>query len=87
MRHISIRTLMAFITVCAIGLTALTSTDPHQKVIMMLFTLAALFAGLIGAIVLRGREQSWCLGFSAFWGAYCLLAIVYLAALEILSVE
>lgn len=83
MRGCSIRTLMAFITVCAIGLAILTSADRNWRFDVLLFSVVALSGGLLGAIVLRGREQDWCVGCCIFCGAYLAVIIASIAVLEI----
>jgi uncharacterized membrane protein YdcZ (DUF606 family) len=81
----SVRTLVGFVAACAIGMAILTSGDPEWEAIMGLANLAALCGGLIGAIVLRGREQRWCLGFSALCAAYFLLSLMYAVVLTFLG--
>jgi hypothetical protein len=85
MHRCSTRTLMGFITVCAIGLTVLTSADKVWGPDMALFSLVALSGGLLGALVLRGREQDRCIGFCLFCGAYLVLMIVSIVVIETLG--
>lgn len=41
---------------------------------MLLTALAAVGVGVMGAIILRGRERAWCAGFAFFAGGYLFLA-------------
>jgi hypothetical protein len=75
MRRLSIRTVMAFIAPCALGLRAMTSTDDRWAAGMVLLTLTLLCGGLLGAMVLRDVDHRWCLSLSAFCGAYFLFLI------------
>jgi hypothetical protein len=79
----SIRALMTFIAAYAVGLTFLTGADGPRRLDMVLLCLAALFGGLLGAIVLRGREQAWCIVFCKLCGACLVLLIAFLVALEL----
>jgi hypothetical protein len=74
-RHISIRSLMAFVVVAAVGLAALRNPNEIWAGIMPLLALAAVGTALLGAIILRGQEQYWWLGFAFFSGGYLALAL------------
>jgi hypothetical protein len=75
MRRFSIRTLMAFVLVSAIGLAALRNANELWAGALLLVALAAAGAAVLGAIFLRGREQAWWAGFALFSGGYLVAAI------------
>jgi hypothetical protein len=75
MRRTSIRTLMAFVLVSAVGLAALKNAGELWAGIMLLLALAASGVAIIGAAVMQGRERAWWLGFAVFAGLYLTLAI------------
>jgi hypothetical protein len=75
MRRISIRTLMAFVLVSAVGLAALKNAGELWAGIMLLLALAAAGAAILGAAVMQGRERAWWLGFAVFAGLYLTLAV------------
>ena len=53
----------------------------------MLATLAALSGSLLGAAVLSGREQRWCLGLSVLCGAFLVLVLIYVIAVAFIGVD
>jgi hypothetical protein len=70
MRRISIRTTMAFVLVVAVGLAALRNANDLWAGSMLLAAMAATGAAILGAILSRGRERAWWLGFALFGGGY-----------------
>src|ERR1035441_7935872 len=75
MRRISIRSLMALVLVSAVGLAALRNAGDLWAGMLLLGTLAAVGVAVMGAIILRGRERYWWLGFALFSGGYLALAL------------
>ena len=75
MPRVSIRSLMAFIVVSAVGLAALRNADELSAGLMLLFTLAAVGAAVLGVILTRGRERAWWLGFAFFGVGYLALTV------------
>jgi hypothetical protein len=75
MYRFRIRTLMAFVLVCAAGIAALRNANEWWASTLPLVALVAVGAGVLGAIILRGAEQYWWLGFALFSGSYLALAI------------
>ena len=70
MRRISIRTLMAFVLVSAVGLAALRNASDPWAEMMLLVALVAAGVAVLGAALMRGRERAWWLGFAVFGGGY-----------------
>jgi hypothetical protein len=62
MRRFSVRSLMAFIFVSAVGLAALRNPNDVWAGAMLLVALAAVGIAVLGALILRGRERCWWLG-------------------------
>jgi hypothetical protein len=79
-RRFSIRTLMAVILVSAVGLAALRNANELWAGIMLLAVLIIVGMAILGAILLRGRDRAWWLGFALFAGGYLALAFTSLAA-------
>jgi hypothetical protein len=75
MRRFSIRSLMAFIIVAAIGLAALRNANDLWAGTLLLLALAAIGIAMMGAVILRGKERYWSAGFAFFAGCYLVLAI------------
>jgi hypothetical protein len=75
LRRISIRTLMAFVLVSAVGLAALKNAGEIWAGIMLLLALAATGVAILGAALMQGRERAWWLGFAVFAGLYLAIAI------------
>lgn len=75
MRRLSIRTLMAFVLIFAVGLAALRNANDLWAGVMLLFALAVVGVAVIGGVILRGRERCWWAGFAFFGGGYLALAI------------
>ncbi len=75
MRRISIRSLMVFVVVSAVGLAALRNANELWAGTMPLVALAAMGAALLGAVILRGRERCWWAGFAFFCGGYLAIAV------------
>ncbi len=70
MRRFSIRTLMALIAGCAVGVAALRNADELWARVMMMVTLGLLCVAGLWAILLRGRERACWLGFAVLGCAY-----------------
>ncbi len=75
MRRISIRRLMAVVFVSAVGLAALKDASDRWAGMLLLVAMAAVGVAVLGAIILRGREQCWWLSFALFSGGYLALAL------------
>jgi hypothetical protein len=75
MRRISIRTLMAFILVSAVGLAALRNANELWAGMMLLLALASVGVAILGAALMKGRERAWWLGFAVFGGGYLVAAL------------
>jgi hypothetical protein len=75
MRRISIRTLMAFVLVSAVGLAALRNADELWAGMMLLLALASVGVAILGAALMKGRERAWWLGFAVFGGGYLVAAL------------
>ena len=69
-----IRTLMAFIIVTAVALTALRYANELWAGMMLLVALATSGTAILAAINLRGRERAWWQGFILFSGGYLVAA-------------
>ena len=74
MHRFSIRTLMAFVLVSAVGLAALKNASDLWAGMMLLVALGSVGIALLGAFILRGKERYWCAGFAFFAGGYVALA-------------
>ena len=74
MRRVSIRTLMAFIVVTAVGLAALRGASEQWAQAMLMTALCAVGVAVIGAILMAGRERAWWIGFAVFAGGYLYLS-------------
>jgi hypothetical protein len=74
MRRVSIRGLMAFVLVSAVGLAAFRNAGELWAGMLLLAALAAVGAAVMGAVILRGSERCWCAGFAFFGGGYLALA-------------
>ncbi len=75
MRRFSLRTLMAFILVAAVGLAALRTANDLWAGRMLLAALAAVGVSILGAALMRGRERAWWLGFAVFGGGYLAVSV------------
>jgi hypothetical protein len=75
MRRLSIRSLMSFVVVSAVGLAALRNASDLWAGMMLLAALAALGAATLGSLILRGKERCWWAGFAVFSGGYLALAV------------
>jgi hypothetical protein len=71
---------MAVIVVSAVGLAALRNANELWSGIMLLAVLVIVGMAILGAILLRGRDRAWWLGFALFAGGYLALAFTSLAA-------
>jgi hypothetical protein len=74
MRRFSVRSLMALVFVCAIGLAAFRGAGDLWGGILLLVALAAIGFAVMGAVILRGLEKYWWAGFAFFGGGYLTLA-------------
>ncbi len=75
MRRISIRTLMTFILVSAVGLAALRNANELWAGMMLLLASAAVGVAILGVALMRGRERAWWLGFAVFGSVYLVAAL------------
>jgi hypothetical protein len=73
MRRFSIRTLMAFIIVSALGLATLRNANDWWAGTMLFVAIAAVGIAMVAAVIMRGRERSWWAAFAFFGGAYLVL--------------
>jgi hypothetical protein len=73
MRRISIRGLIAFVVVFAIGLAALKTSSDLWAGMMLLVALAFVGVAILGAILMTGHERAWWLGFAVFEAGYLIL--------------
>jgi hypothetical protein len=74
MRRFSVRSLMALVFVCAIGMAAFRGAGDLWGGILLLVALAAVSFAVMGAVILRGLEKYWWAGFAFFGGGYLTLA-------------
>jgi hypothetical protein len=74
MRRFSVRSLMALVFVCAVGMAAFRGAGDLWGGILLLVALAAVGAAVMGAVILRGLEKYWWAGFAFFGGVYLALA-------------
>lgn len=74
MRRVSIRRVMAFVLVSAIGLAALKNASDLWAGMMLLLAFAVIGTALMAAVILRGQERRWWAGFAFFGGGYLALA-------------
>jgi hypothetical protein len=75
MRRFSIRTLMAFVFVSAVGLSAFRNASDLWAGTMLLLALAAVAVAVMGAVIMRGRERYGWAGFAFFGGGYLILSV------------
>ena len=75
MKRFSIRTLMAFVLVSAVGLAALRSATELWAQMMLMTSLFAVGVAVVGASLMQGRERAWWLGFAVFAGGYLALSV------------
>jgi hypothetical protein len=75
MRRVSIRSLMIFVLISAIGLAAFRSAGDLGAGMLLLTSLAAVGMAVLGAIIMRGGERCWWTGFALFGGGYLALAV------------
>jgi hypothetical protein len=75
MRRFSIRGLMAFVVISAVGLAALRNAGDLWAGMLLLFALASVGAAVMGAFILQGRDRYWWAGFAFFGGGYLALAV------------
>jgi uncharacterized membrane protein len=76
MRRFSVRSVMILIVGAAIGVTALRNANSYWAVAIATSVVAALATSGVGALTLRGGEQSGCAGFAVFSGVYLIAAVV-----------
>jgi hypothetical protein len=70
MRRFSIRTLMVLIAGSATGLAALRNANELWATVMMMLALGLVCVAGLWAILLRGRERAWWLGFAVLGCTY-----------------
>jgi hypothetical protein len=75
MRRFSIRTLMAFVLVTAVGLSALRNANAFWATVLTIVALASVCGAVLGASLLPGRERAWWLGFAVLGGVYLLVSL------------
>src|SRR6516165_8500643 len=75
MRRSSIRTLMAYVFVTAVGLSAIRNANEFWATVLTIVALASVCGAVLGAILLRGRERAWWLGFAVLGGVYLLVSL------------
>jgi hypothetical protein len=75
MQRYSIRGLMAFIVASAVGLAALRRADELWAIIMLLIALIAVDVAVLGAVLTRGRERAWWIGFAVSSGGYVIASL------------
>jgi hypothetical protein len=68
MRRFSIRSVMSFVIVSALGLAALRNADELWAGMVLLFAMGSVGVAVLGAVFLRGRERAWWAGFAFFAG-------------------
>jgi len=61
---------MAFVLVCAVGLAALRNANELWARVMMMVAVALVGVAVLWAILLRGRERAWWLGFAVLGATY-----------------
>jgi hypothetical protein len=83
MRRFSIGSLMALVLICASSLAALRNASDLWAGLMTLVALASVGVSVMGAVILRGREQHWWAGFAFFGGGYLALTLAPVVSTEI----
>jgi hypothetical protein len=72
--RISIKSLMAFVVLVAVGVTALARPNEGWAIVLSASTFTALLTSLLGAIFRRGLERAGWVGFAIFgWAFFALL--------------
>jgi hypothetical protein len=85
MRRFSILSLMAFVLVSAIGLAAVRNANEKWEGAMLLIALTAVGIAILGAVLTRGKDQAWWIGFALFSGGYLLLTFAPALSREVVS--
>jgi|SRR3954447_22345136 hypothetical protein len=70
----SIANLLVAVTVIGVGLAALNSPSDVNAGILVVATLAALLAAVLGVVYCEGERRAFCLGAALFGGAYFAVA-------------
>jgi hypothetical protein len=70
MRRYSIRTLMAFVLFSAVGMAAIRDASALCATVMTIVALTCFCVAVLWAILVRGRERAWWLGFALLGGLY-----------------
>ena len=73
MRRFSVRTLMVFVIIFAIGLAALRNGNDLWAAAMLFIALVAVGTAVLGFIIMRGQEREWWRGFGVFCAGYLVL--------------
>ncbi len=71
--RLTLASLMGLVAVLALGMTGLFSASTFWTTAAATVTLALLLAAVLGAILLRGAECAFCLGFALFGLVYLVL--------------
>ena len=66
---------MALVLVSAIGLAALRNASELWATVMTTVALAFIYVAVQGAVLLRGRERAWWLGFAVLGGLYLTVSL------------
>ncbi len=74
MRRFSVRGLMLFIVVVAVGVASLRNANVYWAAGLSIAALMALATSIAGALILRGRERCAWTGFAVFTGVYLVFA-------------
>jgi hypothetical protein len=75
MHRFSLRTLMLFIVLVAIELTALRNANVVWARVMAMFTIALIGLAVLWAALRRGRERAWWSGFALAAAAYVVVSL------------
>ena len=75
MRQFSIRTLMVVIVVSALSLVAGRHVHYWWAGVLLLMAAAAAEIAILGAILLRGSQRAWLVGFALFTGGYLVFTL------------
>jgi hypothetical protein len=75
MHRCSLRTLMLFILVVAIELTALRNANVVWARVMAMFTIGMIGLAVLWAVLRRGRERVWWTGFALAAAAYVVVSL------------
>src|SRR5271166_5790986 len=71
--RLTLASLMGLVAVSALGMTGLSSASTFWTAAAATVTLMLLLGAVLGAILLRGAEWAFCLGFALFGAVYFVL--------------